>query len=418
MRKQKSCQSRCDSLCYVTKKVAGATGPMGPIGRTGATGPTGPRGVTGPMGATGPTGPAGLPEIIARSTTTLDPIDKANVISTIQGEKIMLDFYIPKGDTGKSETVSVGNVFTGMPDEPASVKDRYFEGAHYLDFNIPRGATGEKGDTGPTGPNGDTGEGEKISVACTYTVNFDEPALVEDEFSDNTHHLAFHIPRGIPGPKGDQGVQGEQGIKGNTGEKGEKGEIGPQGPVGPTGPQGETGPKGDKGDAGYLDINAVHILSYNDNPTTFPLAGLEIKSGERLPLMRTEVHIGGIAKLDIVENTIQMMKTGVYNINFTCNAYVKQSEGQFNARTDFVDIGFREVNSDQVLAGANAYAPLECAANIYGQGLFVVDNTSKKYELVNLQKKSIFLNGCDVTSTVTHSYFSVPMISIIITKLM
>lgn len=111
------------------------------------------------------------------------------------------------------------------------------------------------------------------------------------------------------------------------------------------------------------------ILSYNDDPVTFPIEGIEIKSNARVPLKRLELNNGGIVTLDNVDNTIQFNKTGVYLISFTANAYVKKTGADFDPKTDFVDIAFREIDSDRILVGANAYTPLECATNLYGQGL-------------------------------------------------
>lgn len=69
------------------------------------------------------------------------------------------------------------------------------------------------------------------------------------------------------------------------------------------------------------------------------------------------------------------------------------------------------------MAAATNYTPMESAMNTYGQGLLTVADVEAVYELVNVQQKSIYLNGCDLTKTVSHSYFSVPMVSMIITKL-
>lgn len=380
--KQKKCCNRCETLSYScgttsVKKCGGLLGPTGP---------------TGPTGAMGPTGPASG-EIDVRSTTTLAPSEKARVVSSKVGQKTVLDFYIPKGDTGKTENLRAGNVFTLDAGKDASVTDRLFEGVHYFDFEIPRGEKGEKGDkgdkgeAGERGPQGEMGISQMITIDDVEKVAPTDNAKVVDKMENNMHHLSFFIPQG------------------NGGEKGPKGDIGPTGPTGPMGP------------AGPLDIPSTYILSYNDDPNNFPVQGLEIASNGRLPLMRQELIQGGIVTLDSGDNTIQFNKTGIYHINFTFNGYVKKTGETFNPTTDFVSVAFREVDSDRIVAGATSWSRDECAQNIAGQGIFVVNDIATPFELVNVQKKSMFLNGCNITQTTTHSYFSVPMVSITILKL-
>lgn len=344
-------------LCLKQKpqpQVVGIIGPSGPQGPRGATGVTGP---TGPTGATGATG--GVVDV--RNTTTLDAGEQARVSSTHDGNTTYLDFYIPKGE---KETVNAGFVFTGEPEEGANVTDRYLDDVHYLDFYIPRGATGQ---IGPKGEKGDTG---------------------------------LQGIQGEPGPQGIQGEPGPQGIQGETG------------PQGPKGEQGEPGPA-------ETDINGAFIISYNDDPNNFPAEGKEIPSNGRLPLMRLELDYGDIIVLDSNDNTIQFNKTGIYKVTFTTNAYVKKSGQDFDPSVDFVSVAFREAGAAQekVIAAATAWTPNECASNIFGQAIFVVADIATAYELVNTQQKSIFINGCNIQKTVSQSYFSVPMVTLVITKM-
>lgn len=61
----------------------------------------------------------------------------------------------PQGDPGAAATVRVGTVTTGEPGTDAIVTNSGTESAAVLDFTIPRGETGS---VGPRGPKGDTGE--------------------------------------------------------------------------------------------------------------------------------------------------------------------------------------------------------------------------------------------------------------------
>ena len=56
-----------------------------------------------------------------------------------------------------SATVAIGNVTTGQPGSQASIKNTGTAKDAVLDFSIPQGQQGTKGDTGPQGPKGDTG---------------------------------------------------------------------------------------------------------------------------------------------------------------------------------------------------------------------------------------------------------------------
>lgn len=277
----------------------------------------------------------------------------------------------PTGPAGAGEVI-VRSTTTMDDGEEAKVVSRHEGDTTYLDFFIPRGHDGKM---------------ETILAGIVATVDPNSPAEVSDRYDGDVHFLDFSIPKGEKGDKGE---------KGETGERGERGE---------------------QGDPAILFVPAAYILSYNDSPTTFPVEGKEIASNARLPLMRFELDNGGVVLLDKDENTIQINKTGVYKITFSANAYVKHDGGQFNPSTDFVAIAFRQVGTDVIHAAANAWSPEECAVNMFGQGLLVVDDVSNKYELVNVQKKSIFINGCNIMNTISQSYFSVPMVSLIITKL-
>ncbi len=200
-------------------------------------------GFRGPTGPTGPTGPSGQ-NITARTTTTVEPTEKARVTSSQINNTTYLDFFIPRGNDGNIASIKAGNVKKVESDEPAVVTERMQDGVYYFDFDIPKG---DKGDKGDTGPKGDKGLSQKVSVDCTYTVDPSEPARIEEEEMDNMLHLAFYIPRG---QKGEQGEQGVAGPKGEQGVQGPKGEVGPQGPRGERGARGEQGLKGDTGPAG------------------------------------------------------------------------------------------------------------------------------------------------------------------------
>lgn len=403
---------------------------IGRIGR-GVTGPTGP---TGPMGATGPTGPAGG-SVIARATTSLDPTDEARVESSNSGDMTYLDFYIPR-----AEVVKAGFVDSVGADERADVSDRYLNGTHFLDFRIPRGAQGEKGergekgeqgvqglqgiqgergekgeqgvqglqgvrgDKGDKGDKGDNGISPILVVDDVETVVPEQQAEVLEDVTENIHYLTFRIPRGVTGATGEKG---ETGATGEKGEKGDKGETGQQGPQ---------GIKGDKGDAGQ--VYGATMLSYNNDPNNFPVEGMEIASGNRLPLDRLELDEDGIITLDSSQRLFKFNRKGVYFVTFSVVGYVKNSDPQYDPSTDFVSVAFREVDREEVIAGAVAWTPEQSGHNIFGQGMIVVNDTSAEFELVNMQQKSMFLTGADIQKTISKSYFAVPMVTLSVLKML
>lgn len=325
-------------------------------------------------GATGATGPAGGGEIIAGQTFTIDSGKDARVTTTYMGDKTYLNFYIPKGNNGNSEKVKTGFVITAQPYEDAMVEDRYLDGVHYLDFIIPRG---EKGDTGERGEAGAQGE------------------------------------RGFTGEKGEKGDTGERGEKGEQGARGLQGEVGPQGAKGDRGEKGDTGPIGP---TGVVETEGAMIVSYVD-PLSYTVDGEEIQSNGRLPLKRLELDYGGVVTLNENASTIKFTKTGVYKFTFSINAYTSKSGGDFSHETDFVAVSLRGVESDNIYGGVNGWTDREVASNMFGQGMLTVADTSIEYELVNVQKKSLFLVGANISQTVSNSYFAVPMVSLVITRI-
>ena len=110
----------------------GATGPQGPQGETGAQGPqgdTGPTGATGATGATGPQGPQGDtgPQGATGATGPQGP----------QGEQGA------QGTAGTAATITIGTITTGAAGSSASVTNSGTSTAAILNFTIPKGDTGD-----------------------------------------------------------------------------------------------------------------------------------------------------------------------------------------------------------------------------------------------------------------------------------
>lgn len=129
----------------------------------------------------------------------------------------------------------------------------------------PQGVKGDRGEQGERGEKGDRGEdglAASVSVGSVSKLSpGDSPTVTATQDPEtNAVTLDFGIPQGWTGPKGDQGVQGVQGEQGPQGERGDKGDKGDQGDRGEKGDQGIQGPqgvKGEKGDKPTVSIGSV-----------------------------------------------------------------------------------------------------------------------------------------------------------------
>ena len=132
------------------------------------------------------------------------------------------------GGGGGTVSVNVGDTTTVAPGTPASVANSGTETAVILDFSIPAGFNGAKGDPGE---------------------------------------------QGLAGAKGDKGDPGEPGATGDTGTQGIQGEQGIPGVKGDTG---AAGAKGDKGDTGTGAIDGLTKFSWTGSQAVASLASLNL----------------------------------------------------------------------------------------------------------------------------------------------
>jgi hypothetical protein len=151
--------------------------------------------------------------------------------------------FIPGDDEGGVgsgvNSITVGTTTTGAPGSNASVSNSGTASDPVLDFTIPRGDTGAKGDTGDTGADGADGlpGADGSDGTSAYQIWLDEGNVgTEQDFLDSLV--------GEQGPTGATGPQGIQGVKGDTGDTG---------PQGPTGAAGADGVDGDSAYQVWLD---------------------------------------------------------------------------------------------------------------------------------------------------------------------
>ena len=180
------------------------------------------------------------------STTTLDP-DTPAYVNNIGDEKhAILQFGIPKGETGaagsdgvdgQAATITVGSTTTVDPDESAAVVNSGTSQNAVLDFSIPQGVQGEQGEQGVSprayveqtatgamihiddymtetnvevlnGQDGADGQAATVSVGSTTTGAAGTNASVVNSGSSSAAILDFTIPRGADGAAGSDGNDG------------------------------------------------------------------------------------------------------------------------------------------------------------------------------------------------------------------
>ena len=266
---------------------------------------------------------------------------------------------------------------------------------------------------GPTGPTGPTGNG--ISIKGSYdtyeslkrehpTGNPNDSYIVNGDlytWSDNDHEW---IDVGeIKGPQGEPGPQGLPGPQGNPGPQGIQG---PQGLQGIPGPQGDPGPQGLPGPN---SLRAAYIVTYNEN--TNP-DGIEISVQRAIPYTRKELDLTNLITLDTINNTIKFNVAGYYKVNMIISAFIKPENNTIDKTSDFVTIGLREKNSDNVYIGASEWRENDIAKQIIIEGIIAIPDPSKLFEVVNLSKKEIYLHSPSLKNISSKSYFTNSLVSI------
>lgn len=162
-----------------------------------------PKGDTGATGAKGDTGNAAT--VAVGTVTTGAAGSSATITNSGDSHNATLNFTIPRGDTGATgatgatgtaATIAVGAVTTGSPGGSASVTNSGTSSAAVLDFTIP---------TGQTGPTGAPGAAATVAVGTVSTGAPGSSATVNNSGSSSAAILNFSIPRGDVGATGATG---------------------------------------------------------------------------------------------------------------------------------------------------------------------------------------------------------------------
>ena len=271
-------------------------------------GPTGPKGETGVKGDRGDIGPA---TIKVGTTETVSELENASVSNSGTEKDVILDFKIPRGEKGEKGDIGIQGI---------------------------KGEKGDRGDIGPQGVKGDRGDvgPATIKVGTTETVSELENASVSNSGTEKDVILDFKIPRGEKGEIGPRGLPGEIGRtehiaidETETIEPGEpaqvmdtfedwvhhlsflipKGEKGEQGPQGQQGEQGITGPQGPIGPPGPSNITAYGIrYSMSD-------AQLNLQQAIDTTIPLNEKGVALFTEYPD-DNSIKINESGVYLVSY------------------------------------------------------------------------------------------------------
>lgn len=219
----------------------------------------------------------------------------------------------PPGPPGEAATVTVGRTTTGEPGTQAQVTNSGTPQNAVLDFTIPRGETGDKGDTGPTGPEGPPGpQGPK----------------------GDTGETGPQGPKGDTGATGPQGEAGPQGPAGETGPQGPQGPKGDKGDTGETGPQGPAGlgvPTPTAEDAGKVPTvneagNGYELLPPSGGgDVSFELITDMVLAEDVDSVVITQDSDG--AEFALIDALVEVsLDTGTEPVNVTANAYATSTD--------------------------------------------------------------------------------------------
>ncbi len=205
------------------------------------------------------------------ATATGDPGTAASVENTGDEHNAVLRFTIPrgadgtvafesltdaqrlslKGDKGDAATVAVGGVTTLEPGGEAEVSNAGTSHDAILQFAIPRGDTGAKGDKGDRGEQGPPGPACSLTIGTVTATETGTPptASVTGEAPNQTLNLT--MPKGFKGDKGDNATISIGNV--STGAAGTAAAVTNRGTA-VNAVLDFTLPRGDKGDSTYLHV--------------------------------------------------------------------------------------------------------------------------------------------------------------------
>ena len=113
-------------------------------------------------------------------------------------------------------------------------------------------------------------------------------------------------------------------------------------------------------------------------------------------------------------NNIKFRKIWHFKVSFKVNAYIKKNDTNFDSNQDFVALGFKQKDSDNIYIGASVFISDEVSREITADGILVILDRNIEYNLVNLSKQSIYLKTPDLKNINSNYYFVNSPVTIII----
>ena len=270
----------------------------------------------------------------------------------------------PKGDTGAAATVTVGTVTTGEPGTDAIVTNIGTENAAVLDFTIP------KGDTGATGPAGADGVSPTVSTSKSGNVT---TITIVDAAGTKTATIN-------DGAKGDTGPAGPAGAGvpdgGTVGQLLSKTESGtawvdpPQSGGGGGGAEPEAITwNGETSGLVSVDVNRHSYYKVSDSvPKIKDLIGgtVSCSDGGKKVIAADDVEYSFVSDdgFSVVTSNIDLTFFVVYKDNAVINSYDFPQKGvYFEKGTAFVSaLSFTVTNDSNVTVEINVTADGESGA--------------------------------------------------------
>lgn len=142
--------------------------------------------------------------------------------------------------------------------------------------------------------------------------------------------------------------------------------------------------------------------------------GIKVLPNNRLPIERKEIDATNLVDLNTNDNTIKFNEIGYYKISFIVSAYTQATDIEFNPHRDFVSLGFKMINTDNIYIGASEWIYDETATQIMAHGIISIESPNNVYALFNVGNYTIFLNTPDLNDINSNSYFTNSLITIII----
>ena len=92
-------------------------------------------------------------------------------------------------------------------------------------------------------------------------------------------------------------------------------------------------------------------------------------------------------------------------------------QGEIDPTTDIVSVGVRQNNTDNIYVGVGEWFYNGEPVELHAHGIVAVTDTNTLYELANLGNSTIYLSTPDIRDLSTKSYFSNPLLTLVVTYL-